>query len=298
MDNDNNQKLAKVMLVITVILILIGIALLLFLLRSNQMPELHLPEIHLPEIHLPQKEQPKETSTPAIFNPNGTPAIRTPEIVMPSLVLPSVPMPRASAVPSTAPQVTPPPETAYDSVFFGEYEQGNGRAPIEWLVLEEREDSCLLISRQALELMKYHGSDEETTWENCDLREWLNSVFLIYAFTPEEREAILLTEVDNSVGNEIFHVDGGNDTEDFIFLLSREEAKKWFPTEGERLCEPTRAAKTGSIGGYASWWLRTPGYDASLAEYVNFNGAILDGDVDRGFTAVRPALWVSKEGLA
>lgn len=298
MDNDNNQKLAKLMLVIMVILILIAIGLILFLVRSHRLPELQLPELNLPEIHLPQKEKPEETPKPTLFNPNATPSVKIPEIVIPSIAPPSVPLPRESVKPSAPPQVTPPPESRYESVFFGKYEQGDGREPIEWLVLEEKEDRCLLLSLRALDLKKYHARDEAVTWETSTLRAWLNGDFLFYAFTEEQQDAILLTEVDNSVGNPIFEIDGGNNTEDLVFLLSREEMERYFPSAGERLCEPTRASKTGSLGGYASWWLRSPGYKASLAEYVNYNGAILDGDVDRDYTAIRPALWVSKDALS
>ena len=291
---DKNSKLAIVMLIVTVILILIAVLLLLWMVRTDGLPEVTLPEINLPEISLPFLDRPQETEAPADFHPSATPEIQIPEIVIPSFAVPSVPMPGATAVPSAAPHVTPPPENRYDSVFFGHYEQGSGIEDIEWLVLEEQDDRSLLISRYALDVLKYHGKAEDVTWETCDLRAWLNSEFLDFAFTPEEQEAILMTEVDNSVGNPIFRVDGGNNTLDRVWLLSREEMESFFPTEGERLCEPTRATRNASLRGYSAWWLRSPGYLPSLAEYVGSTGGLLDGDVDRGFTAIRPVIWVEK----
>ena len=160
-------------------------------------------------------------------------------------------------------------------------------------MLEKDEESCLLISRYALDVLQYHEKKEAVTWETSDLRAWLNREFLNTAFNSEEQASILLSEVDNSVGNKIFETDGGNDTEDRVYLLSREELETYFPTEGERLCEATAKARRSALLGYCDWWLRSPGYKQSMAEYLNNRGALLDGDVDRDFTAIRPVIRVS-----
>ena len=293
---DRNQKAAIIALIAVVILILAAIILLAYEVQTEG-----LPDISLPDISLPQWLHPGGTEAPATFSPFDTPLIPAPQISIPPLATPQVPMPRSRTTPalspSAQPHVTPPPEAVYESVFFGRYEQGEGPAPIEWLVLEKRGDRCLLISRYALDVLRYHGIEEPVTWETCGLRLWLNTDFLAAAFSQEERAAILVTEVDNSVGNPIFDIDGGNNTEDRIFLLSKEEVEHYFPTEGERLCQPTRPIKSAGLLGYISWWLRSPGYKPSYAEYVNSNGAYLSGDVDRNFTAIRPVLWVMSDRL-
>lgn len=288
---DHNQKAAIIALIIVVILILAAIGLLVY-----QIQTAGLPSISLPQISFPPWSHPGQTP-PGTFQPFATPSISTPEIIMPSFAVPSVPMPRVTKPPLSPSPVMPPPELRYDTISFGSYEQGNGREPIEWLVLERKDDRCLLISRYALDILKYHGTEEPVTWETSGLREWLNSVFLDLAFSSEERAAVLVTEVDNSVGYPIFDIDGGNNTEDHVFLLSLEEAEVYFPTEEDRLCQPTKATKSAAVAGYSYWWLRSPGYKQSYASYINCNGAFLSGNADRKFTAIRPVIWVASDSL-
>lgn len=120
-------------------------------------------------------------------------------------------------------------------VFFGHYPQsrsGNDNTPIEWLVLEFDKDShkALLLSLYGLDAKPFHNKDAKITWENCDLRKWLNNSFLNKAFTTTEQDAILLTDVDNGKkqGYSEWNTNGGKNTKDKIFLLSYAEAKKYF----------------------------------------------------------------------
>ena len=78
-------------------------------------------------------------------------------------------------------------------------------------------------------------------WENSNLREWLNNDFLNTAFSAEKQNAVLQTEVDNGKdqGYDGFKTDGGNDTQDKVFLLSYAEAWKCFTTDEARRCAPT-----------------------------------------------------------
>ena len=269
-------------MIAVVLLIIIAIGIIAYEVRTEGLPSVSIPEINF----LHHKDEPAET-----FDPFHTPLIETPPV---SMIPDHSVLPTGTPVPSKpgaaiAP-VTPPAEMKYESVFFGSYEQGNGIEPIEWLILERNEETCLLISRYALEELKYHGSKEPVTWETSGLRAWLNSQFLDMAFSEEERSSILTTEVDNSLGNQIFHTDGGNNTEDRVFLLSREEVMLYFPSEGERLCEPTLHSKRASLAGYSHWWLRSPGMKQTNAEYINYRGVFLDGSVDNKFTAIRPVI--------
>ena len=284
---DRNQKAGIIALILVIILIPIAIGLLVYEIRTAELPSLRLPDISLPHWSRPQ-----ETAAPTFdLTPPSPPQITPPQVSIPSISTPEIP--QVSKPKTSAPVLTPPPlQISYESVLFGSYEQGNGKTPIEWFVLEEQDDRVLLISRYALDTQQYHGAAGSVTWETCDLRTWLNTTFLNAAFSPEERVAILETEVDNSQGNPIFQIDGGNDTQDLVFLLSREEVEQYFPTEGERLCQPTAPIKRLSLMGYCSWWLRSPGYRQDLAEYVNGNGAFLSGSADRILTAVRPVIRV------
>ena len=295
---DQNSKTAIIALIIAVLLIIAAIGIVLYEVHTVGWSFLKLPELDIPFLNRPDRTS-KPPQTPEVFSPYFTPPeITAPQITIPPIQTPPVQLPRATPVPRPTPAATAvPKEPEYDSVFFGRFEQGNGPEPIEWYVLEREEDKCLLISRYGLDMLKYHGTYEAVTWETSGLRAWLNDEFLCFAFTPGEQASLLLTEVDNSVGNRIFGTDGGNNTEDRVFLLSREEAEAYFPTAGERLCRPTKALKNIAIGGCLSWWLRSPGIDASNAEYINSGGAFLHGRVDREYTAIRPVLWVSSSAL-
>ena len=93
-------------------------------------------------------------------------------------------------------------DTIGSIVTFGHYEQDgnveNGPEEIEWIVLDVKDGKSLLISRYALDAIPYHKEDIDITWEKCFLHTWLNDDFLQTAFTAEEQEIILETDVDNS----------------------------------------------------------------------------------------------------
>ena len=167
---------------------------------------------------------------------------------------------------------------------YGRYFQDSERekSPIEWLVLDIKGNEALLISRYALDCKQYHHEYNYITWEDCDLRKWLNSDFLKSAFSNEESERILVSEL-------------GNDTKDRIFCLSVAEAEQYFSSDEDRQCRPT--AYAGKQGVYVSneccyWWLQSPGYNHNLATSVDAGGALdLDGrDILNDNCAVRPAL--------
>ena len=276
------------------LLILAAVVLLVFEFRSGNLSSLRLPEF----LRL-GRDRPEATPAP-VFEPSPEvwPRATPPQISVPSLPSPSGFLPQIGAPAGSSPVPAPPSmQEAYPSVFFGRYEQKGRQDAIEWFVLERREDRCLLLSRFALDQRPFHGTKDAITWGRCDLRRWLNGDFLDSAFTEEEWEASLLTRVDNSLGNPVFETEGGKNTEDRVFLLSREEVEDYFPTAGERLCKPTANTSGFSLMGYNSWWLRTPGYKQTVWEYVDSNGAFSGGDVDRSFTAVRPAMWVSADLL-
>ena len=143
---DRNQKAAVIALIAVVILIIIAIGLIVYEVRT-----VGVPAFKLPSFNTSHNDNPAET-----FDPFNTPAI---DIPIPSLtpdfsIVPPSQTPGPVKPSATVPVITPPAEMKYKSVFFGNYEQGSGIEPIEWLVLEENEESCLLISRYALEELK------------------------------------------------------------------------------------------------------------------------------------------------
>lgn len=111
------------------------------------------------------------------------------------------------------------------TVVMGEYPQNCGleKEPIEWIVLKEEKNRCLCISKCLLDTKPYHNLSENVTWKDCTLRNWLNHEFLTTAFSDEEREKILLSDVANPAQN----------TQDYIFLLSFDEIEEYFDDEVE-----------------------------------------------------------------
>ena len=103
------------------------------------------------------------------------------------------------------------------------------------------------------------------------MRTWLNDTFFNRAFTIEEQNGILTTLVDNSQSqcNPGFCKNGGNNTEDKVFLLSYAELFKYFKNNNSRKHLPTEYALTQ--GSYTRdetneegklttvSWLRSPG---------------------------------------
>lgn len=195
------------------------------------------------------------------------------------------------------------------SINFGKYPQncGQNKEPIEWIVLKEEEHRCLCISKYLLDCKTYHHFSENVIWKNCTLRSWLNHEFLMSAFSDEEREKILLSDVTNPAEN----------TQDYIFLLSTNEVEEFFDDEFEDYVDyEERGAQTTSYArsqgawfidencqddNKGVWWLRYYGdfWDKKEGKYdfmscVNFDGYIewAAQGVEETGCCIRPAFWL------
>ena len=183
-------------------------------------------------------------------------------------------------------------------VTFGRYPQnadGKDKTPIEWIVLSTDGETATLISRYALDRQFYNTTWEDVTWEDCTLRKWLNGVFLEAAFGRDEQERLLTVEV-TADRNPRYITDPGRATRDRVYLLSTNEAERYFSSDSERICKPTPYAEaqwavTDDMGA-CWWWFRSPGGREHCAACVNFWGAIPpSGDsVCGGDIAVRPVI--------
>ena len=93
--------------------------------------------------------------------------------------------------------------------------------------------------------------------------------------------------------------EGGNDTEDRVFLLSIEEANRYFDSDESRMAKATEHAKANGVVvsvGTSAWWLRSPGCARNIAAAV-YSGGNMEkrgSDVAIKTLGVRPAMWVSK----
>lgn len=189
----------------------------------------------------------------------------------------------------------PPPK----DIKFGGY---------DWRVLEMQDTKALLLSDKVLERRWYHDCFANVTWENCDLRRYLNGPFFD-SFTAEEKKLIIPAQITNN-NNPWFKTKGGKTTTDRIFLLSIGEVIKFFGDSGQLRCKNLKTEYYYIDDEYNSariavdidnevswWWLRSPGYDSHDAARVGNIGrirvrglAVFLSGIGGG---VRPALWLN-----
>ena len=190
--------------------------------------------------------------------------------------------------------------------------------PVKWRVLSNASGQLFLLSDQNLDVFQYHTEYESVTWETSTMRSWLNGYsashntggssgtdytsdnFIGAAFSEKEQGAIADTTVVND-DNPTYGTEGGENTNDKIFLLSIAEAQNssYFADDNSRIATNTAyVADGGKIDGGMSvvgkadyWWLRSPGVDDDIAAYVTYNGGVrsFGPNVDFVITAVRPA---------
>ncbi|MCD8211712.1 MAG: DUF6273 domain-containing protein [Oscillospiraceae bacterium] len=178
---------------------------------------------------------------------------------------------------------------------------GEKKDPIDWIVLAVEDGKALLISEKGLDCRMYHGDNTTMTWENCDLRKWLNGEFLEDTFTPEEQEVILTTHLLNP-DSTVHGAAGGNETDDRVFLLNVDEAEKYFDSDEARMADPTPYSDARGVfinvrTDKVWWWLRSPGYYVSDAAGVNYLGQLhkSGSNVSTTNNAVRPSIWVKTD---
>lgn len=179
---------------------------------------------------------------------------------------------------------------AGDIIEFGSYEQdgdeSNGAEPIQWEVLKVEDGRALVISKYVLDSHPFNKSFCEVTWENCDLRAWLNEDFYNEAFTDDEKAQIPEVTLENPTSfTAVVSSEKDNDTNDKVFLLSLYEiydiyGKDWTDSYGDGqldalIANPTQQAKSNGVyfiaDGGARWWLRSESTHVS-AIYVNEDG--------------------------
>lgn len=171
-------------------------------------------------------------------------------------------------------------------IYFGNYYKYTGKpGPIEWKILKEEDGKLLIISSYILRAQPYNTERIDVTWETCSLRSWLNEDFINEAFSSSDQKYILTVTISNP-DNPKYGTEGGNDTEDKVFLLSIDEANTLFADKQER----------GLMG---SWWLRSPGIYSRTATGVGGEGVAASGGYisTEGWyveseIGVRPAMWI------
>lgn len=202
------------------------------------------------------------------------------------------------------------PEGEFRCFTFGRYPKDCEWqvAPLEWLSIDEDDDSMLLITKDVIDCRPIDSSQHKTTWEDCELRSWLNGGFLDSAFTDEERALLLPCVVKTKHNRKKTYFE----TTDYAFILSREETERIFDPLQLGEAQPTKVAKQHDLihhlASYrnngritkkgACWMMRLP---ASLKTTPDMFDPYADNCVGYGSTAenphgIRPVIRVKKQG--
>ncbi len=152
------------------------------------------------------------------------------------------------------------------------------------------------------------------------IREWLNNDFYNIAFNEAEKSRMLKTvcenkcrkpEIDLNLRDVIFNCE---DTEDYVFLLSQDEAcskaygfdQRYTAWDDARKIKGTDYAKSQGLSlapisdNNSQWWLRTPGHGSERVCYIDEVGYGDDYYCDKTNKGVRPAIRVGnlKESIS
>lgn len=188
-----------------------------------------------------------------------------------------------------------------DRITLGRYPFGkNGEEQnIEWRVLTLEGDQALVVSEFVLDYDKFH-TWSAVIWRDSLIRQWAQDFFET-AFTQAEKTRILLSAIRTSdvpVWSDDLANDPGVETQDYVFLLSMQEAEKHFTSDKDRMARATLFVqnKVGDIIDpyrVSGWWLRNRGFNVSYASDVLPHGEIDDyGEEVYEEGGIRPAMWI------
>ena len=117
-------------------------------------------------------------------------------------------------------------------VSFEAYHSGQFKDDIAWRVLAIENGRVLVIAEDIIDLRPYNEKWEDTTWEQSTLRQWLNTDF--YNGLPKVMQQYALSTLLVNADNPYWDTPGGNDTTDKVFLLSMDEAERYFRSDADR----------------------------------------------------------------
>ena len=196
-----------------------------------------------------------------------------------------------------------------DKYEFGHYpkERDGKDEPLLWRVLDvdTEKGRALLITENLIDCRKYHEKLKGITWEECDLRKWMNGEFIDRAFDKEDLGKIAEMPIMNPY-NPKYGTKGCSATTDKVFALSTDEAEMYFRDDVDRRAAVTPYARRQ--GSYCDndyklsdgqpigwWWLRSPGIYSYSASFVSADGGVsrVGGFVNSFNVSVRPALWLN-----
>ncbi len=212
--------------------------------------------------------------------------------------------------------------------------------PIQWRILEEKDGKAFLLCEMIIDSQPYqnclayinsdfYATDDDgniltdsegnmvysNNYEYSTIRKWLNDSFYNTAFNELQKQMIELTVVDNSyntVNTELTNSFCCENTEDYVFLLSYQDAIN--SEYGFDVSRKNDVVRIKTVTAYAvcqgadrsggsyyknsgQWWLRSPISGISRgALYIKSDGWAGGVDyyyVDHTSVGVCPALWIT-----
>ena len=170
--------------------------------------------------------------------------------------------------------------------------------PIQWRWLDTKDGGKpMYVSEKCLDSRRYDYGDSNN-YKNSSIRKWLNGDFLDKAFSDDSLIATTLVDNSTTSTGEDTNPYACENTNDRIFLLSRQEMRNedYFADEKSRVCYGTEYCGEGEL----YHWTRSPySSDSGLVWEVSIYGDLgannLFGYEWRG---VRPALCFDLSGVS
>lgn len=184
-----------------------------------------------------------------------------------------------------------------DEILFGRYDTDvnkSGAERLTWIVLKKEDNKAMLITKNGLTGGAYSKNRDGISWDDSDLKEYLNNQMYNGMFSSYEQKLLILNPGDNA----------------YVSLLTPLEAATLFKDDASREMVLTEAAikegitnyntlskvKNRDMKGYRTswWWLRGEEYSVK-APYVSLEGEIIENDADiyNYVGAIRPVVWVA-----
>ncbi len=219
-----------------------------------------------------------------------------------------------------------------DIIHFGQYYQlseADGKESISWIVLDVKDGKALLVTEDIIDYLNFDDTTRYApSWEDSSIRKWLNGHFIKEAFTPDQQQMIIETQISNDDECffmdlklwEVYNKETHSCTKDRVFLLSITETvdrKNSSPVLKHILSDASSTLYAESKNELSmsmpihGWWLRT---DVSLHlqavyafcnAYTPYNSELGEYEkplyygpgMKRLKIGVRPALWVDTRVL-
>lgn len=174
------------------------------------------------------------------------------------------------------------PCITWDCVYFGSYWQKDSdgnidktkeKQPIKWRVLSVNGDDLFLLADDILSENMRYTKNNDGTWKNSIVRNWIQTDFIPNAFTEDEQNDII--DTNTTIGDKL--------TIDKVFCISKDEieTKKY-------------GFKEKNGGNMDAWWLRyneESSYDTTHCAYETYYYALIGVESSHG---IRPALHLKK----